>query len=146
MGGAAGSGRSAGAALGAGLASHGLLDVVRHEDSTLRERGLLREVALSAAVIVAFGACLGWQSGAMLGAVAGIVPDGEHLLELLSGGRYPAMFPTHIFHSRFHSLLGHPAVSGRHQTALGVGLALVVIALRRRRGSWSLMEGEPAKL
>lgn len=115
------------AAFVSGMASHVALDLVRHEDLPLRRRQLGLEMLLSAAVVALIGLRFGWRSRPVAGALGGVLPDAEHLLGQMSDRRYQAVFPTHVWHGRFHNLVGWIRIPDAAQTAAGLLLLMATL-------------------
>lgn len=116
-----------GPALVAGVVSHGVLDVLPHQDYTHARRGLLLDgLGVLAALSVA------WRSGgsqAVVGALGGMLPDLEHA----RGGGNPhpptKLFPSHwIPHDR-----GIRGFNVATELCVAVTAFVVLIAAGRQR-------------
>ena len=77
-----------------GLVSHAIADGVGHDDEAI---GGLGQAVLGAAALGYVGRRHGWRSPAMIGAVAGAIPDVEIALSLMRGkpAQRRFIFPSH---------------------------------------------------
>ncbi len=77
-------------ALLAGVAMHGLMDIAPHGE--INDRSF--EIATTVVGLLALAARYGWRSPITLGALGGVLPDGEHVLPARIKPQ-TALFPTH---------------------------------------------------
>ncbi len=119
-----------------GIVSHVVVDFLGHEepfdeDGNPRVAVLLPDVGLTVIALVWLGAKRGWLSPSLLGNIASILPDTEHLLPLGRGSQ-DKLFPSHHFENLLHSKTGlKPSLNV--QFLLG-GLLWLLLALRERHG------------
>ncbi len=111
----------------AGLATHAAMDVIPHGEV----HDDYFELVTGAAGVLAIAARYGWTSPVTIGAIGSIVPDMEHIPQLV-GIRTPPLFPTHrwgILHGWETKPLALPAWL---QAVLGGAVIGVLVATVRR--------------
>src|SRR5262245_24538944 len=125
-----------------GLGSHAALDAIRHDDNggddprSADLRACAADVAIAVVGIAALGLLGGWRSRAMVGAIAGALPDLELALpwNRCTVGQARLLFPSHAA-ERLHSCISPFRFSLRLQGLLAAllwTLALTGGAVGRR--------------
>jgi hypothetical protein len=111
----------------AGLATHAAIDVIPHGE--VHDDAF--ELLSGAAGVLALAARHGWASPVTVGAIGAIVPDMEHVPQVL-GIRTPPLFPTHRF-GVLHGWETKPlAIPAWLQAILGGAVIGALVALARR--------------
>ena len=110
-----------------GLVTHAAMDVIPHGEV----HDEYFELFTGAAGVVALAARHGWASPITIGAIGAIVPDMEHIPQIV-GIRMNGIFPTHRF-GVLHGWETKPlAIPAWLQAVLGGAVIVALVALRRR--------------
>jgi hypothetical protein len=111
----------------AGLATHAAMDVIPHGEV----HDDYFELFSGAAGVLALAARHGWASPITIGAIGSIVPDMEHIPQVL-GIRTPPLFPTHRV-GALHGWETKPlAIPAWLQAVLGGAVIGLLVAIGRR--------------
>lgn len=112
----------------AGLVTHAAMDVIPHGE--VHDEHF--ELVSGAAGVLALAARHGWASPITVGAIGAIVPDMEHIPQVL-GLRTPPLFPTHRW-GMLHGWETKPlAIPAWLQAVLGGAVIGALAAILRRR-------------